>query len=96
MTDGGFRLVRTPSVQHNKQISTTMEDRGGTKWPHLPTTKTVQQYMDTWRQKTPRGQAGFPKTHHELPVTSLQLAPSHPYDDHVTSGLEKEGGSQKF
>ena len=32
--------------------------------PH--TTKTVQQYMDTWRRKTPRGQLGFPKTCDEL------------------------------
>ena len=96
MTDGGFRLVRTPSVQQKKQISATMEDRGGPKWPHLPTTKTAQQYMDAWRQKTPSGQAGFPKTRHELPDTSLQLAPSHPYCDRVTSGLEKEGGVQNF
>ena len=96
MTDGGFRLVRTPSVQQKKQISATMEGRGGPTWPHLPTTKTAQQYMDEWRQKTPRGQAGFPKTRHELPATSLQLAPSHPYCDRVTSGLEKEGGAQNF
>ena len=43
-----------------------MEGPGGPKWPHLPTTKTAQQYMDTWRRKTPRGQLGFPKTRDEL------------------------------
>ena len=43
-----------------------MEGRGGPKWPHLPTTKTAQQYMDAWRRKTPRGQLGFPKTRDEL------------------------------
>ena len=43
-----------------------MEGRGGPKWPHLPTTKTAQQYMDAWRRKTPRGQLGFPKTRNEL------------------------------
>jgi len=43
-----------------------MEGRGGSKWPHLPTTKTVQQYMDVWRRKTPRGQLRFPKTRDEL------------------------------
>ena len=43
-----------------------MEGRGGPKWPHLPTTKTAQQYMDAWRRKTPRGHLGFPKTRNEL------------------------------
>ena len=42
------------------------QGRGGPKWPHLPTTKTAQQYMDAWRWKTPRGQLGFPKTRDEL------------------------------
>ena len=23
---------------------------GGPKWPHLPTTRTVQEYMDAWRR----------------------------------------------
>ena len=43
-----------------------MRGRGGPKWPHLPTTKTAQQYMDAWRRKTPRGQLGFPKTRGEF------------------------------
>jgi hypothetical protein len=43
-----------------------MEGRGGSKWSHLPTTKTVQQYMDEWSRKTPRSQLGFPKTRDEL------------------------------
>jgi hypothetical protein len=43
-----------------------MEGRGRPNWPHLPTTKTAQQYMDAWRWKTPRGQLGFPKTRNEL------------------------------
>jgi hypothetical protein len=43
-----------------------MEGHGGPKWSDLPTTKTTQQYMDTWRWKTPRGQLGFPKTRDEL------------------------------
>jgi hypothetical protein len=43
-----------------------MEGRGGPKWPHRPTTRTVQQYMDLWTQNTPRGQLGFPKTLDEL------------------------------
>ncbi len=42
-----------------------MEGRGGRRWPHLPNTRTVQQYMDEWRRKTPRGQLGFPKTRDE-------------------------------
>jgi hypothetical protein len=47
-------------------LEKTIEGRGGTKWPHLPTTKTAQQYMDTWNRQTPRGQLGFPKTRDEL------------------------------
>ena len=43
-----------------------MEGRGGPNWPHLPTTRTEQQYMDAWRRQTPRGQLGFPKTQGEL------------------------------
>ena len=81
MTDGGFGppipcgphggwgvLVRPyPSVGRKKtDFQQTMEGRGGPKWPHLPTTKTAQQYMDAWRRKTPRGQLGFPKTRNEL------------------------------
>ena len=56
-----------PSVGRKKtDFQQTMEGRGGPKWPHLPTTRTAQQYMDEWRRKTTRGQLGFPKTHDEL------------------------------
>jgi hypothetical protein len=32
------------------------------KWPHLPTTWTVEEYMDEGRKQTTRGQLGFGKT----------------------------------
>ena len=35
---------------------------GVDKCPHLPTTRTVQEYTDEWRRQTPRDQLGFPKT----------------------------------
>jgi hypothetical protein len=63
----GFLVSPYPSVERNKTIfGRQWRGRGGSKWSHLPTTKTVQQYMDTWRHKTPRGQLGFPKTLDEL------------------------------
>ena len=55
--------------RRQKEKKTDFCQNGGSrrpKCPHLPTTKTVQQYMDAWRRKTPRGQLGFPKTRDEL------------------------------
>jgi hypothetical protein len=66
--DGWIFFGPSVPVRTAKKIDfcPTMEDPGGTKWTHLPTTRTEQQYMDTWRRKTPRGQLGFPKTRGEL------------------------------
>ena len=66
MTDGGVLARPYPSVTKKVDFCPTMEGRRRPKWPHLPTTRTVQQYMDAWRRKTPRGQLGFPKTRDEL------------------------------
>ena len=66
ITDGFFWPVSTRPERKKIDFWPTMEDRGGSKWSHLPITRTAQQYMDTWRRTTPRGQLGFPKTHGEL------------------------------
>ena len=66
VTDDGWGVLVSPypSVEGQKtDFQRTNERRGGPKWPHLSTTKTSQQYMDTCRRKTARGQLGFPKTH---------------------------------
>jgi hypothetical protein len=59
---GGFGQAVPVRGKKKKDFWKTMEGREGPKWAHLPTTKTTQQYMDTWRRNTPRGQLGFPKT----------------------------------
>ena len=61
-----FTHAQTIYLYHAVRMTDGGQGRGGPKWPHLPTTKTAQQYMDAWRRKTPRGQLGFPKTRGEL------------------------------